>query len=83
MQQDNGGYWNVKVGFDGYNEHRTEKYPNGHPNSMIARSIEGGTSFLKPMPFVAPALKAKRKEAEEAMAEAVEDYISKKTQFKE
>ena len=44
MQADN-GYFNVKVGFDGYNKHITKKYPRGHANAMIARSIESGTSF--------------------------------------
>ena len=36
MQNDN-GYLNVKLGFDGYNKQKTHQYPQGQPNSLIAR----------------------------------------------
>lgn len=73
--QDENGYFNVKIGFDGYNDDKTKKYPNGKANSMIARSIEGGTSWKPKHPFVAPAIKATRDAAEKAMAEEVEKQI--------
>ena len=40
------------VGFDGYNENKTKKFPNGHPNRMIANSINKGTSFMIAQPFI-------------------------------
>lgn len=44
--------FNVKLGFDGYNSVITKKYPKGQPNAMIARSINIGTSFMRPQPFM-------------------------------
>lgn len=76
MQED-GGYYNVKVGFDGYNAVKTKKYPQGQPNAMIARSVEGGTYFRQPHPFVSPAVRASKKAAEAKMQEVVEEEINK------
>lgn len=42
----------VKLGFDGYNEIKTKKYPKGQPNMMIARSINIGTTWLRPTYFM-------------------------------
>ena len=75
--KDENGYFNVKVGFDGYNADKTKKWPNGKPNSMIARSIEGGTSWKARHPFIAPAVKATKDAAEQAMAEEIEKQIEK------
>ena len=44
--------WNVKIGFDGYNDIVTAKYPKGQPNAMIARSLNSCTSFLIKYPFM-------------------------------
>lgn len=74
MKEDN-GYFNVKAGFDGYNDDKTKKWPNGKPNSMIARSIEGGTSWKAKHPFIAPAVKASRDAAEKAMQKEIENGI--------
>lgn len=73
--EDDSGYWNVKVGFDGYNAQVTKKYPKGHPNSMIARSIESGTSFRPKNSFVSAAVRNKKGQAEEEMAKIIDDYI--------
>lgn len=73
--QDENGYFNVKAGFDGYNEDVTKKWPHGKPNSMIARSIEGGTSWKAKHPFIAPAVRLSRDAAEKAMAEEIEKSI--------
>lgn len=51
MHAGNNGY-NVKCGFDGYNEIKTKKYPKGQPNAMIARSVNKGTSFMVAQPFM-------------------------------
>jgi HK97 gp10 family phage protein len=77
MRQD-GGEFNVKIGFDGYNAHVTKKYPKGHPNSMIARAIESGTSFSPKHPFVDPAVRATKDKAEKAMAEELNKELQKR-----
>lgn len=76
MQEDS-GYYNVKVGFDGYNAVKTQEYPQGQPNLLIARSVEGGTSFRQPHPFVAPAIRASKKAAEAKMKQVLEEEIDK------
>ena len=76
MQESN-GYYNVKVGFDGYNGLRTEKFPKGQPNVMIARSLESGSSIAPKRPFVRPAVNASRGQAEAKMAEVLDAEIKK------
>ena len=76
MEDDN-GFYNVKIGFDGYNELRTRKYPKGQPNQLIARSIESGTSISEKRPFVTPAIRATRKEAQQAMANVIDEETEK------
>ena len=74
MKEDGMG-WNTKIGFDGYNNVKTRKYPGGQPNSLIARSIESGTSFRSPHPFVAPAARKAKAAAEKAMEVAIDTAI--------
>lgn len=38
--------YNVKIGFDGYNNIRSKRWPQGQPNQMVARAIESGTSWM-------------------------------------
>ena len=73
--RDDMGYYNVKVGMDGYNNRVTKTYPRGQPNAMIARSIESGTSFSSKYPFILPAVKRTQEQAEKKMAEVVEMRI--------
>ena len=75
--QDDGGYLNVKIGFDGYNRTKTEKYPRGQPNQLVARGVESGTSWKQKHPFVRPAINRSRKRAEAAMAEVLDKEIEK------
>ena len=75
--QDDGGYLNVKIGFDGYNRTKTEKYPRGQPNQLVARGVESGASWKKKHPFVRPAVNRSRKRAEAAMAEVLDEEIKK------
>lgn len=74
MQEDN-GYKNVKLGFDGYNDVKTKKYPNGQPNVLIARVTESGSSFRQKTPFMRPAVNASRSEALEKGREAVDQVL--------
>lgn len=73
--QDDGGYLNVKIGFDGYNELRTARWPNGQPNQMVARSVERGTSWMKANPFVKKAVAASRARALDFMKSSVDKSI--------
>ena len=63
---------NVLIGMGGRNSH-------GQPNILIARSIEGGTSWgRKANPFIRRAVNKTRKQAESAMAKALEEAISQR-----
>nr|DAO40379.1 MAG TPA: hypothetical protein [Caudoviricetes sp.] len=79
LSEDN-GYYNVKLGFDGYNDTLTDKYPGGQPNQLVARGVESGTSWLKKMPFVAPAVKNKKKQAVQEMQRVIDEETSKITE---
>lgn len=67
MVNDN-GFINTKLGFDGYNAVRTNKYPNGQPNALIARAVNSGSSVRVKNPFINRAVRAAKAKAEAAMA---------------
>lgn len=71
------GYFDVKIGFDGYNGITTKRWPHGQPNQMVARSIERGTSWMKANAFVKRAAAATRKRALEFMKNSVDVSIRK------
>ena len=75
--QDDAGYLNVKIGFDGYNATKTEKYPQGQPNQLVARGVESGTSWKKKKPFIRPAVNSSRNRAEAEMARILDEEIKK------
>lgn len=62
-------FWNengktlTKIGFEGYNSYRTKKFPKGHPNVLVARSIIRGTSWISADRFMTRAVKKSREEA--------------------
>lgn len=74
MQSD-GGLYNVKVGFDGYNTVKNKNWPQGQPNSMIARSMESGTSFRAKNPVISKATRAVKDKAERIMSETLDREI--------
>lgn len=76
MENDS-GFLNVKIGFDGYNRTRTKQYPYGQPNQLVARGVESGTSWKQPHPFVKPAISRSRKQVEQKMAEVIDEEIKK------
>lgn len=73
--QDDSGYLNVKLGFNGYNSVKTKSYPNGQPNSVIARSVNSGTSFRQRYPFVDNAVNSHKSQAEQAMKKKLDESI--------
>lgn len=76
MQNDN-GYINTKLGFDGYNKIKTKRWPNGQPNVMIARSLESGSSAMHKNPFVRPTVYRVKNAAEKKMANTLDAEIKK------
>lgn len=75
VRNDN-GFINVKVGFDGYNNLQSSRWDGGQPNTLVARSIEGGTSYMIAHPFVGPAVRSSRRQAEEVMKQEIERSIN-------
>lgn len=75
--EEKAGYYNVKIGFDGYNKTKTKKYPRGQPNQLVARGAESGTSWKGKSPFVRTAVKKSKKPAEQAMAKELDKEIQK------
>lgn len=66
--------WNVKIGFDGYNDIVSKRWPKGQPNAMVARSLNSGTSFLQKNPFMDMTVAAN----EAATVEAIEKEFDKR-----
>lgn len=74
--RDDGGVVSTRVDFDGYNRLRSKKYPSGHPNSMIARAINSGTSKRKKNPFMSRAVGKAKAKAESAMSARMDADIN-------
>lgn len=70
-----GNFMNVKIGFDGYNNEHTRRYPNGKPNVMIARSLESGTSFSKKIRFFTRAVSRSKEQAQRKMDDVMQEEI--------
>lgn len=69
------GVINTKIGFAGYNDVSTPKYPSGQPNLLIARSFESGTSFSPKYKFVEKARRKSKKAAEGKMAMFIDEKL--------
>lgn len=78
MRNDN-GFLNVKIGFDGYNDVRSKKWPKGQPNLMVARMVESGTSFMPKLGTISKVVQTAKKQCEEEMRKALDDAINKET----
>ena len=76
MRNDN-GFYNVKIGFDGYNQVKTKRWPQGQPNMMVARSVESGTSWMQKQPFMRKAEQSSRGPCEKVMGETVDKEIQR------
>ena len=71
------GFRNVKIGFDGYNNVKTKRWPQGQPNMMVARAVESGTSWMQKQPFMRKAEQASKSHCEEVMSETIDKEIQK------
>lgn len=67
----------TSLGFDGYNSIVTKRWPKGQPNSMVARSVNAGTYFIKATPFIDRAKRQYRKAAEARMEEVIKEEVEK------
>lgn len=68
IEQNGGGDWNCKVGFDGYDS-------KGVANQLKARVIESGTSKKQKKPFVRPAINATKRQVVERMEQVIDEEI--------
>lgn len=57
----------TKIGFTGYNQKKTKRWPSGQPNAMIARSLIRGTSWMRANRFTNRAAKKARERCIGAM----------------
>lgn len=67
----------VSIGFNGYNDHPTKRWPQGQPNAMVARSLVKGTSWLPRNDFVGKARRKAVKKANEKMQETFDTETKK------
>lgn len=72
-----GNFFNVKIGFDGYNGLSTKTWPNGQPNSLVARAVQSGTSWMRKQPFMRKAEEAARGPVEAVMTNVVNTELEK------
>lgn len=75
--KENGTAVDTKLSFHGYNNVKTEKYPNGQPNIMIAASVESGSSARRKQPFMRSAVNKAKARARAAMEATVTSDIEK------
>lgn len=75
ISMDQKGFYNRKIGFDGYNQVVTRAYPKGQPNQLIARVVESGSSYMDKMPFVRPAVRRTKNAAIERMQQVIDEEI--------
>lgn len=75
-----GGTYDVKLGFDGYNgipANLPGRKAKVQANAMVARSVNKGTSFMKPQPFMDQTIIAKKAEAEKVIGEQFDKELAK------
>lgn len=71
------GFVNVRIGFNGYNDHVTKHYPKGQPNALVARSVESGSSIGTKTPFIRPCVNANKNTIVTILAEETDNGIKK------
>ena len=70
------GQYDVKIGFDGYNDVKTDRWPNGQPNALIARACESGSTAIIKQPFIRPTEKRLQSTVYEAMDQAANKKLN-------
>jgi len=79
VKMDKNGWWNAKIGFDGYDARKSKRWPKGVPNQLKARVLESGTKDgrIKKHEIIKKALRANRDRVEKAMEEELDKYFEK------
>jgi hypothetical protein len=75
--RDKYGVFSAKVGFDGYNDVKTKRWPHGQPNQLIARSCESGSTAMTKQPFVRTVIKRTQGAALVEMERAADKKLKK------
>lgn len=65
-----GTFWNVKIGFRG-------RGPGGIYNSLIARQVESGTSWMMKNPFMSRTVNSNKSKCEETMKQVFDEEMEK------
>lgn len=73
------GMYSAKVGFDGYNDIKSERWPKGQPNQLVARACESGSTAMIKQPFIRTTLKRVQQTAELAMEKAADKKLKEVT----
>lgn len=73
------GIYSAKIGFDGYNDVKTDRWPQGQPNQLIARACDSGSSAMIKQPFIRGPLKRVQHAAEFAMEQAADKKLKEVT----
>lgn len=71
------GTVNNSISFDGYTSIKTQRFPNGKPAILIARSINSGSSVRQKHPFMRQAKAAAKNKAIQAATDAALKSLSK------
>ena len=70
-----GGKTTVAIGFNGYTDYTTKKYPSGVPIPLIARSIESGSSVRQKNAFLRRTANLNKDAVQTTMIEAANKTI--------
>lgn len=71
------GVRSVTIGFNGYNNLRTDTYRKGQPNVLIARCLVGGTEWQAQYDFVTKATRKAKPKVESIMKDTFEKELAK------
>lgn len=75
--ENKGGTVNTRIGFSGYNNLQTKRFPGGEPNALVARELVLGTSRIPRNDFVKRAIRKAKPAAKAAMIKKAEEQIEK------
>jgi hypothetical protein len=69
---------NVKIGFAGYGDVPTKKWPKGVPIPLTARSLIGGTSWRVKDDFMGRAIRKNREKTIDAISNKADEILKRK-----
>ena len=73
------GIYSAKLGFDGYNDVKSDRWPNGQPNQLIARACESGSTAMKKQPYMRRAVNRTKHAAEFVMEQTANKQLEELT----